>query len=337
MTPLFGVPIPEGQQVQQTDPLELLGNLRSLQPNAGEHTYVEHSGKHKGVAGVARDILGTLGDFLLTRLHMPAMYGPGQQQRKLNAAWQGHDIDPQAALDRVTDVNFEQGNKLRNTYADNARADAAQASTAETREGRLAIANDLKDQSVRKFTGDMLESMSGWDEAKRVKFYPQVRDRIISAGKRQGYDLSEDLPEQYSPETAPIIDAFISGAVPVATQRQQVINQQKADETGKHNRKTEDQGDRKLAETETHDRATEGVAQQRADTGSAAQSETVKHNRTTEGIGQQRADQTGAKPVKGKPTADEIQYLRENPDDSDYRAKFDARYGLGASKKGMDK
>lgn len=288
---LFGIPVPDSiantDNQSQTLPL----NLPDINPVAASHTYQEQSGKHKGAAGIGRDILGTLGDFLLTRLHMKPMYWPGQQDRKLNAAWQGHDEDPQAALDRVTDVDFNTGTKLRDQYTDNQRLQAAQESTAETRAARVATAQDLVEMKASGYASASLNTMKTWDEPKRKQFYPQLRNQIILAGKKYGADFS-DLPEVYDASTAPILEGFISGAVPVATQRQQALKETQIAETIDHNNTTEkisqqnaDTNSGRLVETGRHN--LEGEDNNRIKTGLSGDkaAETKRHNLKTEGQG----------------------------------------------------
>lgn len=276
VTSLFGVPVQSGIEagikniMSGVDPAAAQ-RVQAAAP-AQEHRYVERSGKHKGIAGVARDILGTLGDFLLTRLHMPAMYGPSQQQRKLEAAWQGHDEDPMAAIDRVTDVDFNTGNKLRDQYIDNKRQQALVDSTAETRAARVALATEALNSKIRMYGASMLGSMSNWSEDKRKQFYPQMREQVINAGKRQGLDLSGELPEDYDPVK---LDAFIDAAVPVGTQRAQRL-------TGQRDLQHYEVAKGNLKERITHDRTTEGISQQNADTNTGRLAETKQHNRTTE-------------------------------------------------------
>lgn len=211
-TPLFGVPLaPQPAAPVATTPVA----------PASPQRYEEKDGKHRGVAGVARDILGTLGDFLLTRLRMPAMYGPAQQKRKLAAAQEGYESDPLGAINRVTSIDPVFGAKLRDQYIDNQRLAATQESTAEARNQRLGLANEAANQRTRTYAASMLGSMGTWDEAKRQQFYPQMREQVINAGKRQGLDLSAELPEAYD---GVALDAFIDGAVPVGTQRTQRLS-----------------------------------------------------------------------------------------------------------------
>lgn len=237
LTPVFNVPV-------------------KPQPNApvtprAPQAYQEQSGKHKGVAGVARDILGTLGDFLLTRLRMPAMYAPAQRDRKLAAAQTNTDTDPIGAIQQVSSLDPVFGAKLRDQYIDNKRLEASQASTIEARDSRLALAQEAQNLRTRSYAASMLESMASWDDAKRKQFYPQVRQQVLSAGKRQGLDLSDDLPAEFDATT---LDAFIDGAVPVGTQRahrltkERIDNQDnqadvRADERYRHNTRTESQKD----------------------------------------------------------------------------------------------
>jgi hypothetical protein len=257
LTSLFGVPLglagaaATGPQADNSDYIPA-GSTHAV-PSPGETHYVEHSSKHKGVAGVARDILGTLGDFLLTRLHMPAMYGPAQQQRKLEAAIQGFDQDPIGAIDRVTDVDYVAGTKLRDQFIDNQRMAAQQASTQEAREARLALAKQAADERTRGRAGAMLGTMANWAEDKRPSSYSALRDQVLRYGKVNGLDLSNELPETYDPVA---LDSFIDTSVPVGTQRAQRLseaNNVRNNETSRENniRSTDTSRDNNVRTTNT--------------------------------------------------------------------------------------
>lgn len=228
-TPLFNVPTAAPAAAATIVPA---GSTHAVPAPQSDH-YVEHDGKHKGIAGVARDILGTLGDFLLTRLHMPAMYAPAQQQRKLEAAIQGFDTDPIGAINRVTDVDYTAGAKLRDQFIDNQRMAAQQASTQEARATRMQLAQTAQNDRTRQRVGSMLNSMGNWDETRRQTNYPALRDQMLRYGKANNLDLSSELPETYDPAA---IDSFVQGAVPVGTQ-------QRLSETKDHHEVQEDQGD----------------------------------------------------------------------------------------------
>lgn len=307
-TPLFGVPL---QPAPQAAPV-------AAPAPAAPQRYQEQDGKHRGVAGVARDILGTLGDFLLTRLHMPAMYAPAQRDRKLAAAQANIDTDPVGSIQQVSSIDPVFGAKLRDQYIDNQRLAAGQASTAEARNARLAQAQDVQNMRTRGYAASMLGSMTSWDDAKRQQFYPQMRAQVIAAGNKQGLDLSTELPETYDPTA---LDAFIDGAVPVGTQRAQRLTKERIDN------QDEQAGARVEATTRGQDiRSSDTRRGQDIRSGDAAANRAAANGRTAARI----AARPAPAPRTPKPTATDLQYLRANPAARD---KFDGRFGVGMAKR----
>lgn len=307
-TPLFGVPV--SPQAAPAAPVAA--------PVAAPRRYQEQDGKHRGVAGVARDILGTLGDFLLTRLHMPAMYAPAQRDRKLAAAQEDYQTDPLGAINQVTSIDPVFGAKLRDQYIDNQRLAAGQASTIEARDARLAQVKEATDQRTRTYAASMLGSMSTWDDAKRQQFYPQMRSQVIAAGNRQGFDLSPELPETYD---GTALDAFIDGAVPVGTQRSQRLVKERIDNQDAQ------AGARVGATIRGQDvRSADTRRGQDIRSGDAAAGRAAANGRNAARI----AARPAPAPRTPKPTATDLQYLRANPGARD---KFDGRFGVGMSKR----
>lgn len=307
-TPLFGVPV-----TPQAAP-----TAAPVAAPVAPQRYQEQDGKHRGVAGVARDILGTLGDFLLTRLHMPAMYAPAQKQRKLAAAESNIDIDPVGAIQQVSSLDPVFGAKLRDQYIDNQRLAAGQASTVEARNARLAQAQDVQNLRTRGYAASMLGSMTSWDDAKRQQFYPQMRSQVLAAGNKQGLDLSTELPETYDPVA---LDAFIDGAVPVGTQRAQRLTKERIDN------QDEQAGERIGATVRGQDvRSADTRRGQDIRSGDAAANRAAANGRSAARI----AARPAPAPRTPKPTATDLQYLRANPGARD---KFDGRFGVGMSKR----
>lgn len=225
-TPLFGVPLGGAATVAPPQ-------ATSVAPPtpAQPQRYVEQDGKHRGIAGVARDILGTLGDFLLTRLQLPAMYGPAQRNRRLAAAQQNIDTDPVGAIQQVSSIDPVFGAKLRDQYIDNQRLAAVQASTAEARDARLAAARAVQDDRTRSRAAAMFGTMATWDDNRRAQNYGALRDQVLRYGKAQGLDMSNELPETWDNTTTPVaLDSFIDGAVPVGTQRSQRLTRERMDQ-----------------------------------------------------------------------------------------------------------
>ena len=204
LTPMFGVPM-----TTPNAPIMPVQNRTMVQPSGQSHTFKETSGKHRGIAGVARNVLGTLGDFLLKNIGFDPIYAPAQQKRKMNEAWQGHEVDPVAAIDRITSINFKEGTRLANEYADNARQDAANAVTAQDRAAALAKAEAAEAAKARSISLNMLNTVFDKEEIKRPATYDAVKALI----KKQNPGL--ELPDTYD-ETA--LKAIVAGEVPVKDQ-----------------------------------------------------------------------------------------------------------------------
>jgi hypothetical protein len=284
-SPIFGIPLPE----------ESSGDTpQAMEPSKPKKRYVEKDPKHKGVAGVARDVLGTLGDFLLTRLKMPAMYAPAQQRRKLSAALENIETDPEASIAAVTEIDPSLGVRLREDRTDNVRqaaaltsAQAARAQAAEDRAARLAMAQAEATAKARSRAASALNTLTTKNEADRAKLYPALREQLLKAGKASGVDLSEDLPKEYDGFA---LDVFIDESIPVGTQRAQRLTEKRieesarqADQRDRTTRRAQDisSADRKMSETGKNKRAAD------AETGKnnrAAVSETGKNNRAAAAI-----------------------------------------------------
>lgn len=279
LTPLFGVPIQQGidtssqHMLSGVDPSAILQARQSMQSPDASHHYVEQSGKHKGVAGVARDILGTLGDFLLTRLHMPAMYGPGQQDRKLTAAMQGFNDDPMAAIDRVADVDPDKAIKLRDQWNDNQRLQAQLQSTDELRKSREAsLADAMRTKSLGRVAGYM-NRIGELAPEKRPAAYAAARNLWSHSSALTGdpealKQFNEEYPENYDED---MLTSSVGQYVPVATQwNQRLTATRDANATA----------DRKTAEKGRNDRFDKGEAGKNM---RFEEGETGKNNRFTQG------------------------------------------------------
>lgn len=182
-SPLFNVPNPQAQP--QTNGADI-----------HEDKYVERDAKHTGLGGVARDILGTLGDFLLTRLRMPAMYGPAQANRRLSSALQGYEQDPESAINRVTSINPTYGMQLR----DNHITQDANAEYKQTQAGtRIAnLVSGLGQGLLNGALGAPPEAAQAMYDRARPALQSQI-DKLYGAGVMPLPDeWSEDLGRQLS-------------------------------------------------------------------------------------------------------------------------------------------
>lgn len=251
LSPIFGIPLGGAAPAARQVATEM-----ATQPDG----YVETDPRHTGVAGVARDIFGTLGDFLLTRLRMPAMYGPAQQRRREASATADFDSDPLAAIRRLESINPEAGRELRNQYLDNQRLEATRESTTEARDARLALQREMQSERNRNTAASMLGALARVPEQDRAANYSRARQAIIGRYGRADPQLSQDLPEEYD---SVVVDAFIDGAVPMGTQRAQRLTADRVEETGRSNRERETISAERLRETERSNKAREALSAER--------------------------------------------------------------------------
>lgn len=177
------------------------------------------------------NVLGFLGDFLTSRLGMGTPYRDNRQNDRLHEAMQapsiGAEDTPEAMFDRVADINAPMAIKLRDQQVDNARLAAAQASTAEYREARLAAQREAQLVRTRGIAASYLGSIAGEkDEKKRAALYPAIRSRIMSNYGRDDPEMATMLPEKYDPVA---IDGFRRSAVPSGMQFGQELTRETAE------------------------------------------------------------------------------------------------------------
>lgn len=270
--------------------------------------------RHSGVQGVARDILGGLGDFLLSRLHMGTPYSNSKKQHELNYAAEGIDSsDPAqalAAINRVQHVDFTQGTKLRDQFIDNQRQAAARESTAEARAARLALADQARKDKNRVIAASMLNSLVNSPERERAGLYTQQRKQLLTSYP----ELAPELPENYDSNR---LDMFIGSTIPSGVQRAQRL-------TAEHNVRTEDQTDARINTTIRG----QDLNHQDRQAGIAAANARASANRNAANA--RTANKPAPAPRLPRPTGDDIAYLRKNPGARD---KFDGRFGVGLSKR----
>lgn len=222
--------------------------------------------------GVGKDILGFLGDFLLTKLGMPAQYGPGKQRKKL--AWASSTEDPTLRQSRIAEVDPILATKLREQEIDNARLNAAQASTAESRASREAASKALELERHRNILGNFIDGLASRTPEEAKQTYEQMYPRFASSYP----EAIADLPSEFDPA---LLDAYADSRVPGGMQRSQrlqketsaLVNEDRDTsfaERQRHNRKTESQGDARI-----------GIAEARA--ASVAERRSTKSSRSGDG------------------------------------------------------
>jgi hypothetical protein len=189
-------------------------NKPSYDPRYDETEYKERSGKHKGVAGVARDVLGFLGDFLLTRLRMPAMYAPAQEQRKRNAAMEGFEINPEAGIERVRDIDAKYGQELYDKRQLDISRDATQARLEQSQrlnEEEIRLRNEAaKREATKKVWGSVAGSMNfskgDFDPVtKQPRQWSKIRDYGNRYLSKIGVPEEELIPEKYDEDYVKLI------------------------------------------------------------------------------------------------------------------------------------
>lgn len=159
------------------------------QPTGVSPTYTP-DGKHTGIAGVAHDVLGTLGDFLLNHLGLPAMYAPAQQLRKEQEARQGFDdgSDQLGSINRMARVNAPMAQAMSTQMVDNNRTAAYQQSVEEARQTRLGFAQDKINTGRRSGLGGMLYSISKMPADQQQAAYTQQLPKLNAAAASMGDD-----------------------------------------------------------------------------------------------------------------------------------------------------
>lgn len=303
--------------------LNTTGPVASPQINVPEVADIEQLNwqrRHSGAAGVARDILGNIGDILLSRLRLGTPYNTSKRNHELMYASQGYDsTDPQQsadAINRVKAIDFNAGTQLEDEAFKRQYRQSMLESTLENRQFR----QDMKQQLVRdgylKGSANFFNKIADLPEEKRAEAYAQGRklwdqSSVVRNDPELRQQLEDFFPQDYNPDTfLPSIARYTD------------VNKQWAASLNKDRAETaKDQGQQKIDETaryhdiQHNDRMT---SVEHADARSTARI-----------AASDRRDAT--KPPKArKPTADDIKKLRQNPGARDY---FDGEFGLGASKK----
>lgn len=306
-SPLFGIPMDGGpQSFDGVDPSSL------SQSSVAQPTSPHHSG--------FQNILGFLGDLLMSRLHMGTPYHDARENEKLNAARLADEQDPSGSYANVGNINTPLAIKLAENRTDNERLRALQQSTLEARKQR----EEIKREGIRK---DVITRAAGYfnaldpNDPNIQETYKRGRDlwshsQVVSSDPELQAQLEDMFPEQYDPA---LIHSSIGSTVTPSKQWDQAITVDK-------NTKADERAGQRIDVTKRgqdishNDRMT---SIEHADSRSAARNATSSANTRA------RIAAKGTKPVKAVPTAEDISYLRANPN---LRDKFDGKFGLGKSK-----
>ena len=306
VTPLFGVPMDGGAQsfdgVSQSDP-----QSPTMTPAGPKH----HSG--------FQNVLGFLGDFLMSRLHMGTPYHDARESEKLNEARLLDEQDPAGNYARVGAINPAFAHQLQATATDDKRLAASAAMTTEMRQARIAaqkeaLRKDVTTRAAGYFNGldpksptfkkDYANGRQLWNSSSAVRSDPDLAKT-----------LNDMFPEKFD---ANMVHSSIASTVAPAKQWDQAITKDRNSDIADHNAATEELGTAKLDATTRHQKVMEGQGAARV------------------AIADRRATTAANRPVKqpaikaAKPTGEMISYLRAHPEKRD---SFDGKFGVGMAKK----
>ena len=221
---------------------------------------VQHKGMF-GVKGVLRDVLGVLGDAFLVQAKADPMYAPQRQRERVGDAMAGYTVSPRAAIERMTSVDPE--------FAQGLNKDTRQADIAE----QVAQAQAAKETAIRHTQGvNILGGMMGADGLNDVATYSKMRP--IMEGIRQKYGLGEEysIPETYDPNfSAALRSGSVEPDKQIDNERAQfkdsatirqgderiAVQRQRASESARHNRVTEEISRNKSASSRNPPQPTE--------------------------------------------------------------------------------
>jgi len=246
VTPLFGVPMDGGAQsfdgVSPTAP-------QSAMPSAGPK-------KHSGFDNV----LGFLGDFLLSRLKMGTPYHDAREREKLNQARLMDEQDPAGNYANLGALNPEYATRLQNINADNRRSDASFASTAEMRQARIEQQRELRRKEIRNRAAS---AFNGLDPNAPTFKEDYARTRSLfdeSATLAGDSEFIKELHNLY-PEDANlnIVHSSIASTIPAAKQWDQAITKERNAAIAEKETAATELGNKKFGETTRHNKAQEGL------------------------------------------------------------------------------
>ena len=278
------------------------------------------------------NILGFLGDFLLSRLHMGTPYRDARENEKLNYARQLDLQDPSQQFKNVGAINAALGAQLAQQAIANRARDASLESVQESRATRIAAQDTARRTSYLNRAANIFNA--GLARAKTPEEAAKIYDELYPL-RLQSQELTSDpelmtmftdrYPKTFDPS---VVAASIGEAVPVQAQWANSLNQQKADDTAARYRASQAQA--AANEAGRNERAAAGRAVTMR--GQDIHSDDAAANRVA--AGQRNAARIAARPDPApktpKPTAADIIYLRKNPE---MRDRFDGRFGVGMAKR----
>ena len=196
-------------------------------------------------------ILGFLGDFLMSRLHMGTPHHDKIEAERLNAAREADSLDPSHSFNNVSQINPALAEQWSNLARDNDRADTTAATMEQYRQAMIKAQEqallDKKLGSAASLMGSVLKA----DPEKRATLYAKNRGVLFNSMMASDPSMRTQF-EQLYPETydEDALTGSINGVIPVAKQIGQSQSQERIDNTEDYRKKTVAQRDRALANQE---------------------------------------------------------------------------------------
>jgi len=211
---LFGVNNPQQKTVADT---LAMPDPQAQNPgviDTGQTPPVMMQPHHSGV----QNVLGFLGDFLMSRLHMGTPYHDSRENEKLNAARIADEQSGDTTYTRTGALNPAWAAQLQNRAIDNNRLAASVASTTELRDARIAAEKEKERIRQRGVLGNFIEGLARRPEKERAETYTNLLPKF----KQLYPEGTAELPNDYNPIA---LDAFADSLVPVGTQRAQRLTE----------------------------------------------------------------------------------------------------------------
>ncbi len=208
-----GKPLPVRSVPEDTRSVKATSKRQEQQEETPE--LIKRKGRF-GVGGTLRDILGTVGDAYLMANGKPSVYAPQRTKEKLASAQYGFTDDPQAATERVGELDGDAARDLYKAYTTNENQRENIGSQRAVRQDQ--IANRQRDD-VRAVT----QRLSNMLNAAKT---PQGRAYVISQAQQAAGQLGVPieqfgLSDSMTPEEAEI---YASGGINRSQQEQIPLN-----------------------------------------------------------------------------------------------------------------
>lgn len=271
-----------------------------------------------GAHGTLGHILGALGDAFLVQGGAKPAYSDRIHKARIADALSGFQTDPDAAIERVGQVDPALAIDLSKNNE-----------VAQYKKALTEATQQRAQETITKAVNTQAFSLLGAINPKHPETYDPIRKQFYAYYAAKGMTPPVELPEQYDPEALSYI--MRNGLTPeqqVTTDYKNTrigqidrgldISQQRADDTASNNAANVGLRGAGLAETIRNHGVTEGQRDQSMKDRRANIVSTIEDRRS------RIKDRT----QKMQPKPADIDYLKSNPDQ---RAQFDAHFGAGTS------